>query len=48
MHVLRARLQEGLQSKMKRGELQMRLPARFVYNAAGTAFSIRTSSSSTA
>ncbi|CAD6563228.1 hypothetical protein LMG24235_08470 [Paraburkholderia sabiae] len=35
MHVLRARLQGGIVSKAKRGELQMRLPVGFVYNAAG-------------
>ena len=35
LHVLRARLQGGILSKARRGELQMRLPVGFVYNAAG-------------
>src|ERR1700738_4514660 len=35
LHVLRARLQGGILSKARRGELQMHLPVGFVYNAAG-------------
>ena len=35
LHVLRARLQGGLLNKARRGELEIRLPAGFVYDDAG-------------
>jgi len=35
LHVLRARLQGGLLNKARRGELEIRLPAGFVYDEAG-------------
>ncbi len=35
LHVLRARLQGGYMAKARRGELRLRLPVGFVYDAAG-------------
>src|SRR6202521_534410 len=35
LHVLRARLQGGILNKARRGELEMRLPIGFVYDAEG-------------
>jgi DNA invertase Pin-like site-specific DNA recombinase len=35
LHVLRARLRGGIINKARRGELEMRLPIGFVYDAAG-------------
>ncbi len=35
LHVLRARLRGGILNKARRGELRLRLPAGFVYDAAG-------------
>jgi excisionase family DNA binding protein len=35
LHVLRARLQGGYMAKARRGELKLRLPVGFVYDAAG-------------
>jgi len=35
LHVLRARMLGGYMAKARRGELQLRLPVGFVYDAAG-------------
>src|SRR5487761_1254553 len=35
LHVLKARLRGGQRAKASRGELEMRLPVRFVYDSAG-------------
>ncbi len=35
LHILRARMRGGYMAKAKRGELQIRLPVGFVYDAAG-------------
>ena len=35
LHVLRARLRGGILNKARRGELEMRLPIGFVYDAQG-------------
>jgi hypothetical protein len=47
LHVLRARLIGGMLNKARRGELHMRIPIGFVYEAAGRVDSIPTSRSGT-